>query len=617
MFILLVKKKMLYLLSVILILFVCSPTVFALDYTPQYPISGDINGLTLLIDFPDVDCNVSRQDIGNMLNQTGYTGYGNHSSVKDYFYRYSGGTLNYTNTVAEYYTAANNKSYYDSDTSFSDCKERTDELIEEALQALADSGFDFSTLTVDSNNNVFSLNILYEGKPSFPFRGLWPHTAHGYSFQIGGVNFTNYQISNIDSNDLSIGTFIHETGHALCKWPDSYFEYMGLKIYGTGIFDLMSSNNKKNPPPPNPLARNIISGWGNAISLNDYAEGSRISLTPNSLDSYMFRISPDSTDYFMIESIDNQQEGYTTLPGSGLLIYHVNEAGFVPIYIVEADGKSDIRLGNNLGEEEDIFRAGNNDSFGPYTKPNSDDFNGWATPLYITQINSTGTEFTYHGELLGKPGNLSVVNDGSNVKLTWGSVTGASDYEVSIDNSSYTSTSLNTFYTLNDAGRHSFKIRTKDTYGRISNATQAIGIKCGDVNGDGQVNSEDKVLIANYTLNPEVNVLTNEQLIAADVDNNGEINVLDCAIILQYASGVISDLPAGRIKLILYGDLNGDGSVTEADIDSSYWNWEVDVLNSQQKIVADVNFNGQVDYEDFETISRFVGGKNTVFNSPN
>ncbi len=604
---------MLYLLSVILIFFVCSPTVFALDYTPLYPISGDISGLTLLIDFPDVNCNVSRQNIDNMLNQTGYTGYGNHGSVKDYFYRYSGGTLNYTNKVAEYYTTANNKSYYDSDTSFSDCKERTDGLIEEALQALADSGFDFSTLTVDSNNNVLSFNILYEGNPSYSYRGLWPHAEYNYSYQIGGVNFTCYQLSNIASNDLSIGTFIHETGHALCKWPDIYFQYMGVTYRGTGIFDVMSYNNDKNPQPPNPFLRNIISGWGNAISLNDYAEGSRISVSPNSLDSYMFRKSPDSTDYFMIESINNQQEGYTALPGSGLLIYHVSESGLIPVYLEEADGNSDIKFCLNLGEQDDIFCAGNNDSFGPYTNPNSDDHDAEGTPLYITQINSAGTEFTYHGSFLGKPENLSFANDDSNVKLIWGSVTGASDYEVSIDNNAYASTGLNTFYTLNDTGKHSFKIRTKDTYGRISNATQAIGIKCGDVNSDGLVTFEDKVLTANYTLNPEVNVLTNEQLIAADVDNSGEVDALDCAIILQYASGVISNLPAGRIKLILYGDLNGDGSVTEADIDSSYWNWEVDVLNSQQKIAADVNFNGQVDYEDFGIISRYVSGSNIIY----
>jgi len=67
-------------------------------------LTGDVNGLTLLIDFPDEPATISRQEIENYVNQIGYTGYGNNGSVRDYFSDVSGGLLNYTNYVTEYYT---------------------------------------------------------------------------------------------------------------------------------------------------------------------------------------------------------------------------------------------------------------------------------------------------------------------------------------------------------------------------------------------------------------------------------------------------------------------------------------------------------------------------------
>ena len=601
-----------------MVAFLSISSVSASDYTPLYPLSGNIRGLTLLIDFPDVNCSITKQDIDDMLNQTGYTGYENSCSVKDYFYRCSGGELTYTNAVADYYTAPNNKSYYDDNSSFYDNQARTDALIKDALEELESNGFDFSTLTVDSENNVLGLSVLYEGNPSYQSRGLYPHVTDYASIQVGGVNFKTYLISNIGIDDLEIGTFIHETGHSLCKWPDNYY-YLSAnaQLYqGTGGFDIMSTHAYKNPPPPNPLLRNIISGWGTAISLNDYPDGSRISVTPNSVDSYVFRKSPDSTDFYMIESLDNQQE-YTSMPGSGLAIYYVDElARRIPVELIEADGLKEIYNNINEGEPQDLFYEGNNNSFTPYTTPSTTKYHdsSYGIPLHITQINSSGTEFTYHGTLLGMPEDLSLVNDGANIKLTWDNVTGASEYEVSIDDSSYVSTGLNTYYTIDNTSSHKIKVRAKDAYGRISNTAQAVGIKYGDINEDGQITIADKNLLTDYLLDPTQTPLTNEQLIAADVNGDSLIDSLDCTNINMYANGIISEFPGGRrLKLVIYGDLSGDGLVTEEDIEPTYWNWSQDVWDSRQKVAADVNGNGVVDFDDLTAIDRYISGVFLIF----
>jgi M6 family metalloprotease-like protein len=68
-----------------------------------------IKGLTILIDFPDQQANITQAQIDNMLNQQNYTGFSNNGSVRDYYYGVSGGAIEYTNLVTAYYRAHYNK----------------------------------------------------------------------------------------------------------------------------------------------------------------------------------------------------------------------------------------------------------------------------------------------------------------------------------------------------------------------------------------------------------------------------------------------------------------------------------------------------------------------------
>lgn len=63
----------------------------------------------------------------------------------------------------------------------------------------------------------------------------------------------------------------------------------------------------------------------------------------------------------------------------------------------------------------------------------------------------------------------------------------------------------------------------------------------GDVNGDGNVNGIDAVLILKYAANT---LQTNFNLAAADVNADGSINGVDAVLILKYAAGTISMFPA-------------------------------------------------------------------------
>ncbi|KNY30306.1 M6 family metalloprotease domain-containing protein [Pseudobacteroides cellulosolvens] len=366
----------------------------------------NVTGLTLLIDFSDQKSDFTQQQISDMLNRVGYKDYGNNGSVHDYYTFFSDGKMNYTNSVTAFYTAKNPKTYYDDKDAG-----KAGELIVEALDSLKAKGFDFTKLTVDPEGTdtagtVTAFNVLYAGNPSWGWsKGLWPHAGGIPQYQVGGVKLSRYQITNI-GDDLNIGTIVHENGHMLCGWPDTY-DYGG-ESSGTGGFDLMSSGNGKNPQPPNPYFRSIRSGWGTPIELDLLADGSIVDVPQNSLNPYVVK-NADTKEYFMIESI--KQEGYrTNMPGEGLLIWHIDEKGnnslenMTPskhymVSVEQADGKYDLE--NKRGSDaNDFFKAGNNASFGLNTIPDSRWWNGnYNQTISLTNINAAGTQFTYNRAL--------------------------------------------------------------------------------------------------------------------------------------------------------------------------------------------------------------------------
>ena len=199
-------------------------------------IVGDIVGLCIPVEFQDESANFEKLEIENFCNQIGYNKFGNSGSVRDYFLDVSLNKFNYTNLVTPVYRAKKTKEYYTNP--LIPKKKRTIELIEEALAYFIDLGFDFSSLTVDDNNAIYALNVFYSGAVENNFdEGLWPHQFHlSNPIDIGSGYVVDYQITNM-GEELVIGTFCHETGHLLCRFPDLYDT--NFKSAGTGVYCLM------------------------------------------------------------------------------------------------------------------------------------------------------------------------------------------------------------------------------------------------------------------------------------------------------------------------------------------------------------------------------------------
>jgi M6 family metalloprotease-like protein len=375
--------------------------------SPLAVATGAMRGLTVIIDFPNLPGTISKAQVEAFLNDTAYTGFGNASSVRGYFLNVSGNKLDYTNTVTRYYRARQPKSYY-ADGSL-DAGQRSQELITEALNWLKTSeNFDFSTLSRDSSNRIKGLNFFYAGEPDSPWsKGLWPHMSTLWpQFCANNVCTNTYQISNMGTQ-MSIGTFVHESGHLLMEWPDLY-DYDGSSSGSVGSFCLMGyggvgQQSRFRPTPPVGFFR-ALAGWDTAIELNPAVNRSaptgRLSSTSGSHALYRWTNPANLSEAFYMEAIHKSDQNLYQ-PDEGLGIFHVDPSGnnsneWKPYVQMEhADGRRDPENNVNGGDATDLYDGVTSTVFSD-TMPNAFTskgtnakwWNGYASGLRIANISA-------------------------------------------------------------------------------------------------------------------------------------------------------------------------------------------------------------------------------------
>ncbi len=254
------------------------------------PVTGKMVGLTILVQFPGegsfpaIKFPTTPAKIERFCNQEGYSDNGNTGSVRDYFFDQSLGKLTYTQTVTHVVTLPRPRDYYNFEDFplnrkiYENAGVSGRMLLTDALGVLVKDGFDFSALSVNSNNSVFATNIFFAGANSGSWaEGLWPHQAAlQQRFNVGTPDkpmfISNYQITNIENSAPVIGTFCHENGHLILDYPD----YYSLVGEGVGEHCLMGSGNHldggRTPAPINAYLKDVV-GWAKVtdLAIQDYA----------------------------------------------------------------------------------------------------------------------------------------------------------------------------------------------------------------------------------------------------------------------------------------------------------------------------------------------------------
>ncbi len=362
----------------------------------QYPCSGNVRGICLLVDFPDEPKSIAPSDVNDFCNKSGYNKYGNNGSVCDYFSDVSDNNLFYTNYVPPaYYRAQRNKIYYDDPNEVWGI--RASDLVIEALVWLDNQGFDFSEYDSNHDGWIDAINCFYAGS-AIPGGGLWPHQCVTQSnFTADGVSAYNYQITDMGS-ELTLGTFCHENGHLLCGWPDFYdMDWDGYQYDSSGIgkYCIMSHGGsfKTNPVEPCAYLKDLA-GWAIVTSLSSAQSEPNISAGINEFFKYPH---PRTSNESFIISYRQQSGRDAHLPDSGLAIWHIDTKGHnnsnqmtpeshYQVSLVQADGLCDLENNQNSGDDTDLFDGFLFNQCTPFTNPNTNWWDGNSSAMYINNI---------------------------------------------------------------------------------------------------------------------------------------------------------------------------------------------------------------------------------------
>jgi M6 family metalloprotease-like protein len=354
--------------------------------------SGKVRGLTILVEFADVKAAVTTNDVASMLNDDGYNQYGNFCSVRDYYLKMSDGNLDYANDVIGPITLPKNRQYYVNQPFFS-----------EVLNQVVAQGVDLSKYDSIGEKVIDAISFMYAGRTLYQ-GWLWPHN-HTLDWTYEGYASNFYQVTSmgLDASGLSIGTFCHESGHMLCRFPDLYdygkrdgdFE----KSAGLGRYCLMSSGNHldggKTPSPISAYLRDLA-GWPKRIRINSpknymISQGDYSSVHVYETDSI--------NEYFLIEN-RHRQNLDSNLPSSGVAIYHCDTLGsneyqggtaeeHYQCGLLQADGYLDLERNLNGGDEGDLFREINGIAVSHATNPSTLLWDGSDSGLSIKDISES------------------------------------------------------------------------------------------------------------------------------------------------------------------------------------------------------------------------------------
>ncbi len=360
---------------------------------------GSVRGLTILVNFQDLQSTVTAADVREMLNADNYTRNGNICSVREFYRRVSSGKLDYTNDVVGPYTLGHDRAFYVNNL-----------LIEEALRLAVNDGVDLTRFDSRHEGILDALNVLYAGQTQY-LGELWPHN-YSIDLTFGQVRTNLYLLTSLGRTaaDLSIGTFCHENGHLLCRFPDiyDYGERDGDNVRSAGIGDfcLMGSGNHldfgRSPSPVCAYLRDLAGWCDTVVDLNN---GGTQAAVHGEYDKVIKYRTSKPNEYFLVEN--RSKMGLDrALPASGLAVYHCDILGsnelqegsagqHFQVAVLQADGHQDLENNANRGDGGDLFANVHGIALSAESNPHTREWDGRDSGLVLSDIDPPGDRIAF------------------------------------------------------------------------------------------------------------------------------------------------------------------------------------------------------------------------------
>lgn len=378
------------------------------------PSVGVVKNLVILANFSDTTSTYSQEDFNNLFNTIGYNQNGAKGSVRDYYNEASYGNLQIFTTVSPWVTLPRTKAYYGANDIFGNDR-RPRRMITDAIAALEADGFDFSVFDNDEDGWIDSFSVIHQGPGEEAGGGadcIWSHAWSISPVLVDGVWIDEYHTEpETYRGDLTtIGVICHEFGHAL-GIPDLYDT--DISSEGIGEWGVMASgswNDSGRRPAHFCSWSKVQLGW--VIPTLFGTSQTDIDIARLSINAQAYKITSGmaNNEYLLVENRQNSGEDFDdSLPGSGLLVYHIDEnrsnnrdENYYMVGLLQADGLRDLENNTNRGDAGDPYPGlTNNPYLGTGSNPNTNSYYNGNTSIAIGNISDSNDSINFDLSLEG------------------------------------------------------------------------------------------------------------------------------------------------------------------------------------------------------------------------
>lgn len=308
------------------------------DGRSLFPCTGSGNYLIVLLQYSDTKFSMSdpQKYYNDWFNKENFEDGDIKLSARDYYRKVSNGKFTPNFVVSPVVTLPASSAFYTGGNKY----RYFSQAIRTALRELETNGFDFSRFDLDHNGQIDNVYFIYAGYGQADTgleSTIWPH-ASSFSGTYGGLSGGRYACSNElrgshrylnDKTKTGIGTFCHEFGHVL-GLPDMYDpEYKAdCEKLTPGDWSIMCNGSYLGDGCL-PASYAAYDRWAcRWMEFTDLTDGQTHTLAPLTTESKAYRLKAATTntslnEYFVFEN-RTQQDIDTHIPGSGLLIWHVD-----------------------------------------------------------------------------------------------------------------------------------------------------------------------------------------------------------------------------------------------------------------------------------------------------
>ena len=323
-----------------------------------FPHTGTPKALVIMVSYQNLDFTYGKSDIDAWLNSTEYTPweqkqYSSYGSVAQFFSDNSNGKFRPVFDVVGPYKMSKTMEYYGANTGGNDTPSLYHELINEACAAADKDGVDFSQYDADNDGLVDLIYVYYAGygenMGGVPSATIWPKSGYYTGFNsFDGKKVYRYGMSNellgypgLDTAQgwpkpklNGIGVFVHEMCHTL-GLPDVYptVDWDDVTMYDNQSmeeWDIMDGGeNIQNgfyPAPFTAWEREWM-GWTDEIETITAPGTYTLKPLKDGGKAYRIKNPNDATgkEFYILENVPSNVQGwYRGMPGSGMLITHIN-----------------------------------------------------------------------------------------------------------------------------------------------------------------------------------------------------------------------------------------------------------------------------------------------------